>query len=468
MQFALESTSESSPARIKVVGVGGAGGNAVNRMIEAGLRGVEFISINTDLQVLERNLAEVKIQIGSATTRGLGAGANPDRGRQSIEESQEIVAERLKGADMVFIAAGMGGGTGTGAAPVVAEIARELGILTVAVVTRPFDWEGMVRKRNARDGLAALSACVDTMIVIPNQKLLSVASKTMTMREAFRTADEVLHNAARGISEMILRPGEMNVDFADVSAIMRESGQALMGSGSAKGEGRARMAAEQALHCPLLDSVDIRGARGMLVNFTGGQILAHEVGEVMEYFRAAIGEEGQENIIFGYSEDDSSDEFRVTLIATGFDPEMQNLPQTNGVPTYAQPQAPQQTWRAAPPAQPAYQAPAPAMQPTYQPPAPAAPSATAGWNTWQPQAPAEGARAGTGSIAARGGAQRPSGQMPVAPQAPATGRTPRREPSGSQVAVAPLSNRPRGIFVPDLEDDMDDNIETPAYLRQRG
>ncbi|MBK9576219.1 MAG: cell division protein FtsZ [Fibrobacterota bacterium] len=461
MNFALESTSESSPARIKVVGVGGAGGNAVNRMIEAGLRGVEFISINTDLQVLERNLAEVKIQIGSATTRGLGAGANPDRGRQSIEESQEIVAEKLKGADMVFITAGMGGGTGTGAAPVVAEIARELGILTVAVVTRPFDWEGMVRKRNARDGLAALRACVDTMIVIPNQKLLSVASKTMTMREAFRTADEVLHNAARGISEMILRPGEMNVDFADVSAIMRESGQALMGSGCATGEGRARIAAEQALHCPLLDAVDIRGARGMLVNITGGQILAFEINEVMEYFRAAVGDEADENIIFGFGEDDTSDEFRVTLIATGFDPDMQNLPQTNGMPAYAQPQAPQpQSWRQAPPPQPTYQAPPPVQ-------APAAQSGTSSWNAWQQPAPAEGTRAGTGSIAARG-AQRPSGQMPVAPQQPTTTRGLRRDPSGSQVAVAPLSSRPRGIFVPDLEDDMDDDIEKPAYLRQRG
>jgi cell division protein FtsZ len=335
MNFELESIRESSPARIKVVGVGGAGGNAVNRMIEAGLRGVEFISVNTDLQVLERNLADVKIQIGTNTTRGLGAGANPDRGRQSMEESAEEVAERLKGADMVFITAGMGGGTGTGAAPVVADIARELGILTVAVVTRPFDWEGAVRKRNARQGLELLRASVDTIIVIPNQRLLSVAAKNMTMREAFRTADDVLYNAARGISEMILRPGDMNVDFADVSAIMRNSGQALMGSGSASGENRARMAAEQALHCPLLDAVDIRGATGMLVNITGGSILAHEINDVMEYFREAMGEENEENIIFGFGEDDATDEFRVTLIATGFDPDMQNLPQTNGMPTYA-------------------------------------------------------------------------------------------------------------------------------------
>ncbi|HXP90005.1 MAG TPA: cell division protein FtsZ [Fibrobacteria bacterium] len=449
MNFELESIRESSPARIKVVGVGGAGGNAVNRMIEAGLRGVEFISVNTDLQVLERNLADVKIQIGTNTTRGLGAGANPDRGRQSMEESAEEVAERLKGADMVFITAGMGGGTGTGAAPVVAEIARELGILTVAVVTRPFDWEGAVRKRNARQGLELLRASVDTIIVIPNQRLLSVAAKNMTMREAFRTADDVLYNAARGISEMILRPGDMNVDFADVSAIMRNSGQALMGSGSASGENRGRMAAEQALHCPLLDAVDIHGATGMLVNITGGCILAHEINEVMEYFREAMGEENEENIIFGFGEDDATEEFRVTLIATGFDPDMQNLPQTNGMPTYApSSQAPQPapvaSWRPQPQAQP--------VQPQ--------PGNTGAWSPWQQQ-PAT--QEGSGTIRA----QRPSGSMPVT--APAQRPAPRREPSGSQMAVAPLSqNRPRGIFVPDMDDSMDENIDTPAYLRQRG
>jgi cell division protein FtsZ len=459
MKFDLDTSRESSPARIKVVGIGGAGGNAVNRMIEAGLRGVEFISINTDLQVLERNLADVKIQIGSNTTRGLGAGANPDRGRQSMEESQEEVAERLKGADMVFITAGMGGGTGTGAAPVVAEIARELGILTVAVVTRPFDWEGAVRKRNARQGLELLRSCVDTIIVIPNQKLLSVATKGMTMRDAFRTADDVLYNAAKGISEMILRPGEMNVDFADVSAIMRDSGQALMGSGVSSGENRARIAAEQALHCPLLDAVDIQGSTGMLVNITGGNLLATEIDEVMQYFREAMGEENEENIIFGFGEDETSDEFRVTLIATGFDPDMQNLPQTNGMPAYGAPQA------------------APAPQPAaWQPPprqAPAAPAPAAWSPAWQAPAAApvqDGTRAGTGSMPAA----RPSGRISGAQAALAavTAARPtaavRRDPSGS-MPVAPLSaNRPRGIFVPDFEDGMDDDIDKPAYLRQRG
>jgi cell division protein FtsZ len=460
MNFALDTSRESSPARIKVVGIGGAGGNAVNRMIEAGLRGVEFISMNTDLQVLERNLADIKIQIGSNTTRGLGAGANPDRGRQAMEESQEEVAERLKGADMVFITAGMGGGTGTGAAPVVAEIARELGILTVAVVTRPFDWEGAVRKRNARQGLELLRSCVDTIIVIPNQKLLSVATKGMTMRDAFRTADDVLYNAAKGISEMILRPGEMNVDFADVSAIMRDSGQALMGSGTSSGENRARIAAEQALHCPLLDAVDIQGSTGMLVNITGGNLLATEINEVMEYFREAMGEENEENIIFGFGEDETTEEFRVTLIATGFDPDMQNLPQTNGMPTYSAQQAPPQPT---------------AWQPPRQAPTPVAPApAPTAWNTgWQPPTAApvqEGTRSGTGSMPAA----RPSGRISGAQAALAavTAARPtaavRRDPSGS-MPVAPLSaSRPRGIFVPDFEDGMDDDIDKPAYLRQRG
>ena len=458
MNFALETSRESSPARIKVVGIGGAGGNAVNRMIEAGLRGVEFISMNTDLQVLERNLADVKIQIGTNTTRGLGAGANPDRGRQAMEESQEEVAERLKGADMVFITAGMGGGTGTGAAPVVAEIARELGILTVAVVTRPFDWEGAVRKRNARQGLELLRACVDTIIVIPNQKLLTVAAKGMTMREAFRTADDVLYNAARGISEMILRPGEMNVDFADVSAIMRDSGQALMGSGIASGENRARMAAEQALHCPLLDAVDIRGATGMLVNITGGSIMAHEINDVMEYFRIAMGEENEENIIFGFGEDDPTEEFRVTLIATGFDPDMQNLPQTNGIPAYV----PQQV-------QPQQQAPwQTSRQPVSQVAPTPAPTANSAWNSGWSAPVADGPRAGSGT---QQPAVRPSGRLSSVQAALAAVSAPRagarREPSGA-MPVAPLGNRQRGIFVPDLDDSMDDDIDKPAYLRQRG
>lgn len=306
-------------ARIKVVGIGGAGGNAINRMIEAGLEGVEFISVNTDLQVLERNLAPVKIQIGTASTKGLGAGMNPEVGRKAVEESREDVKARLEGADMVFITAGMGGGTGTGAAPVVAEIAREMGILTVAVVTKPFDFEGPQRRRIAKEGLDGLREVVDTMIVIPNQKLLTVADRKTTIIGAFRQADDVLYNATRDISTMILRPGLVNVDFADVSSIMKDSGEALMGSGTASGEGRALKAAEMALHSPLLDSLDITGATGMLVNFTGSDIAILEAEEVMSYFRQALGEDADERTIWGVVDDESvGDEFRVTLIATGF------------------------------------------------------------------------------------------------------------------------------------------------------
>jgi len=460
MNFSIETPQDAGPARIKVVGVGGAGGNAVNRMVEAGLSGVEFISVNTDLQVLESNLAQVKVQIGSRATRGLGAGANPEVGRASVEESHEEVAERLKGADMVFITAGMGGGTGTGAAPVVADIARELGILTVAIVTRPFDWEGAVRKRNARQGLDALRNCVDSMIVIPNQKLLSVATKTTTMADAFRLADDVLYNAIRGISSMILRRGSINMDFADVSAVMRESGQALMGAGAAAGENRARIAAEQALHAPLLDNVDIHGATGMLVHFSGANVLLAEIDEVMGYFREALGEENQENIIFGLAEDpDSDDEFRVTLIATGFDPEMNHLPPTGGMPAFrgSEPVAPvrrpqaQPAWTPEPPpapqqawAQPAYEA------PVRQAPQPAQ-------RAWQPHEDSGAIHARTGSGTAQPAATTRAGR--VLPTAPASVR----EPSGGHVAVAPLGHRARTEFVPDYQD-LDDT-DTPAFLR---
>lgn len=452
MNFSIEPHEETGPARIKVVGVGGAGGNAVNRMVEAGLTGVEFISVNTDLQVLESNRAQVKIQIGSRATRGLGAGANPDVGRASVEESHEEVAERLKGADMVFITAGMGGGTGTGAAPVVAEIARELGILTVAIVTRPFDWEGSIRKSNARKGLAALRNCVDSMIVIPNQKLLSVATKTTTMQDAFRMADDVLYNAIRGISAMILRRGSINMDFADVSTVMRDSGQALMGAGAGSGENRARIAAEQALHAPLLDDVDIHGSTGMLVHFSGSNVLLSEIDEVMGYFREALGEENQENIIFGLAEDpEAEDEFRVTLIATGFDPEMARLPPTSGMPTFQAAEPPPQPRRHQ-----AQQAWAPAPEPSKQwGPAtfdgPAARQVVQEPSRAWEDTGAVSSRPGTGSIHAA--ATRAGRVLPTAAS---------REPSG-HVAVAPLGNRARTEFVPDYQD-LDDT-DRPAYLR---
>ena len=307
-------------AKLKVVGVGGAGGNAINRMVASGLQGVEFIAVNTDAMALEHNRADIKIQIGTKLTGGLGAGANPTVGNMSMQEDRERVRAQLEGADMVFIAAGMGGGTGTGAAPVIAEIAREMGILTVAVVTKPFLWEGPVRDKNAANGLDALRKNVDTVIVVPNQKLLSVVSKTTPLREAFKMADDILSSATRGISDIILKHGDIQVDFADVRAIMSQGGDALMGTGHAQGENRATIAADRAIHSPLLDNISIAGATGVLVNITGGEDLGiMEVNDAMNFIYEAVGSEIQTNIIFGtVINPDFKDEISITVIATGF------------------------------------------------------------------------------------------------------------------------------------------------------
>ncbi|MDB5049285.1 MAG: ftsZ [Fibrobacteres bacterium] len=312
--------SVKTVAKLKVVGVGGAGGNAINRMVISGLAGVEFIAVNTDAMALEHNRADVKIQIGTKLTGGLGAGANPNVGNMSMQEDRERVRAQLEGADMVFIAAGMGGGTGTGAAPVVAEIAREMGILTVAVVTKPFLWEGPVRDKNATGGLDLLRKNVDTVIVVPNQKLLSVVSKSTPLREAFKMADDILSSATRGISEIILKHGDIQVDFADVRAIMSQGGDALMGTGHASGENRATIAADRAIHSPLLDNVSIAGATGVLVNITGGEDLGiMEVNDAMNFIYEAVGTETQANIIFGtVINPDFKDEIAITVIATGF------------------------------------------------------------------------------------------------------------------------------------------------------
>ncbi|HKP96660.1 MAG TPA: cell division protein FtsZ [Fibrobacteria bacterium] len=312
--------SVKTVAKLKVVGVGGAGGNAINRMVTSGLQGVEFIAVNTDAMALEHNRADVKIQIGTKLTGGLGAGANPNVGNMSMQEDRERVRAQLEGADMVFIAAGMGGGTGTGAAPVVAEIAREMGILTVAVVTKPFLWEGPVRDKNATGGLDALRKNVDTVIVVPNQKLLSVVSKSTPLREAFKMADDILSSATRGISEIILKHGDIQVDFADVRAIMSQGGDALMGTGHASGENRATIAADRAIHSPLLDNVSIAGATGVLVNITGGEDLGiMEVNDAMNFIYEAVGTDTQANIIFGtVINPDFKDEIAITVIATGF------------------------------------------------------------------------------------------------------------------------------------------------------
>lgn len=319
MVFQLDETFDAR-AKMKVVGVGGAGGNAVNRMVDAGLSGVEFIAINTDAMALETNRAAVRIQVGEKITKGLGAGANPEIGRLAVEEDRERITSVLEGADMVFITAGMGGGTGTGGAPVVAEVARELDILTVAIVTRPFLFEGKIRDRNARKGIEELRKYVDTIIVIPNQKLMSVVDRKTPLLDAFRTADDVLYQATRGISDLISVPGLVNLDFADVKTIMKGMGDALMGTGEAEGEDRAITAAEGAIHSPLLDDISIVGAKGILINICGGEDMTlYDVSDATQTIYDAVGEDAETNIIFGAVTDPSlNGKVRVTVIATGF------------------------------------------------------------------------------------------------------------------------------------------------------
>lgn len=305
-------------AGIKVVGVGGGGNNAVNRMITAGLKGVDFVSVNTDAQALNLSRAGQKVQIGMKLTKGLGAGANPEVGAKAAEESREELLETLKGVDMVFVTAGMGGGTGTGAAPIVAEVAKELGALTVGVVTRPFTFEGRKRAMQAEKGIAELKSKVDTLITIPNDRLLQVVDKNTTIHEAFRIADDVLRQGVQGISDLIAVPGLINLDFADVKTIMKNTGSALMGIGQATGENRASDAARKAISSPLLET-SIEGAKGVLLNITGGQNLTlFEVNEASEIIAEAADPEA--NIIFGAVIDESlKEEVRVTVIATGFD-----------------------------------------------------------------------------------------------------------------------------------------------------
>ncbi len=305
-------------AQIRIVGVGGAGGNAVNTMISAGLTGVDFIAANTDAQALRVNLAPTKVQLGGELTKGLGAGANPEIGRRSTLESEEEIRNLLIGADMVFVTGGLGGGTGTGGAPVVARIAKEIGALTVGVVSKPFLFEGKKRMRQAEEGLRELKANVDTLISIPNQRLLAVASRSQPLLEAFRKADEVLLQAVRGISDLITVHGLINLDFADVRTIMSEMGMAIMGAATANGEGRAEEAARRAIASPLLEDISIRGARGVLINITGGEGLTlHEVNEAATLIQEEADEDA--NIIFGAVIDESlGDELRITVIATGF------------------------------------------------------------------------------------------------------------------------------------------------------
>jgi len=319
-------------AQIKVVGVGGAGNNAVNRMIQFGLSGVEFLSVNTDKQALYLSRANQKVQIGERLTKGLGAGANPDVGRRSAIESYNQIVDQLKGADMVFVTAGMGGGTGTGGAPIVAKIARELGALTIGVVTKPFMFEGRKRSKHAEGGLAELKENVDALVVIPNQKLLSIATDKTPLVETFKKADEVLHQAVKGISDLINIRGLINLDFADIRTVMQNKGLALMGTGIARGENRAVEAATQAISSPLLENVKINGATGIIINVTGGPDLSlYEVNEAAQLIIDSASEDAE--VIFGAVIDNTlTEEIRVTVIATGFSHEEKRegiLPQQN-------------------------------------------------------------------------------------------------------------------------------------------
>lgn len=306
-----------SDAVIKVIGVGGGGGNAVQHMVSESIEGVQFIAANTDAQALRRHEADVTIQLGVDVTKGLGAGANPEIGRLAAEENREELARQLQGADMVFIAAGMGGGTGTGAAPVVAEVAKELGILTVAVVTKPFPFEGKKRMASADAGIAALAEHVDSLITIPNEKLLKVLGRGTSLLDAFSAANNVLLGAVQGIDELITRPGLINVDFADVQAVMREMGTAMMGTGVARGEDRAQEAAEMAINSPLLEDIDLSGARGVLVNVTAGMDMSIEEFETVGNTVKAFASDNATVIVGTVIDLEMSDELRVTVVATG-------------------------------------------------------------------------------------------------------------------------------------------------------
>lgn len=335
--FELVKGGNENSAKIKVVGIGGGGGNAINAMISYDLSGVDFIAANTDSQSLSVSRSPIKIQIGSEITKGLGAGSDPDVGKKAAFESKDVLRDNLSGADMVFVTAGLGGGTGTGGAPVVAGIAKELGALTVAVVTKPFQFEGKKREKQAEEGIAELKDTVDTLIVIPNQRLLSVGGRNMSLLDAFKKADDILYHAVKGISDLIMVPGLINLDFADVKNVMSEMGLALMGTGIASGENRAVEAAQKAISSPLLEDNTIQGARGVLLNITGGsEMTLFEVNEASTLVQAEAHDDA--NIIFGTVIDDNmGDEMRITVIATGFDSKgrnKQDIPSVSGFVSY--------------------------------------------------------------------------------------------------------------------------------------
>jgi cell division protein FtsZ len=319
--FQLVEPAVANSAKIKVIGIGGAGGNAVNTMISSNLKGVDFIAANTDAQALGASIAPIKIQIGAEVTKGLGAGSDPDVGRRSAIETKEVLKNSLAGADMVFITAGLGGGTGTGGAPIVAEISKEMQILTVAVVTKPFLFEGKRRITQAEEGITELRKIVDTLIIVPNQRLLSLGGKNISLLEAFKKADDILYHAVKGISDLIMVPGLINLDFADVKTIMSDMGMALMGTGVSSGDNRAVEAAQRAISSPLLEDNTIQGAHGILLNITGGpDMTLYEINEASSLVQSEAHEDA--NIIFGTVVDENmGDEIRITVIATGFEAE---------------------------------------------------------------------------------------------------------------------------------------------------
>jgi cell division protein FtsZ len=328
--FELSDPETANLAKIKVIGVGGAGGNAVNTMISYNLRGVDFIAANTDAQALGGSLSPARIQLGAEITKGLGAGSNPDVGKRAALETKDALRQHIEGADMIFITAGLGGGTGTGGAPVIAEIAKELGVLTVAIVTKPFQFEGKKRNIQAEEGVAELRKIVDTLIAVPNQRLLSLGGKNLPLLEAFGKADDILYHAVKGISDLIIVTGLINLDFADVKTVMSEMGLALMGTGVGSGENRAVEAAQKAISSPLLEDNTIHGARGILLNITGGPDMSlYEINEASSLIQAEAHEDA--NIIFGTVVDETmSDEIRITVIATGFeDPGKKKLNMSN-------------------------------------------------------------------------------------------------------------------------------------------
>ena len=434
MSFSIEfaeDTGSAYDARIKVIGCGGSGGNAVNTMIQFGLEGVEFCVVNTDAQALSASAAPLKLPIGSSVTRGLGAGADPEKGRKAALEDVNRIKEVISGADMVFVTAGMGGGTGTGAAPVIAQLAKEEGCLTVGVVTKPFFFEGKQRLRRAELGLAMLAEHVDTLITIPNQKLLSLGDEDLSFVEAFRKADEVLYQAIKGISDLITQNGIVNVDFADVKTVMSNMGRALMGTGCAKGQGRARLAAEMAITSPLLDDISVEGAMGVLINIVGGpDMRMKEIEEAATLVQEQAHEDA--NIIFGATIDETMGEtIKVTVIATGFEAHVNEVPTQLG----AQRVSPREMERLS-----AMSAPPPSRAAAPPPPA-----------SRRPELQAElaqfGSRRAPSPLASGAAALASSSSRPAGP------------PSGP-----PSSARDRAAsFVPPLDSDWD----TPAFQRRQ-